>query len=79
MSSPDPAVLSNVRFGDVCDVVLLQNPSRIAVMTRPNGEVLGGIANRWEELMGCLSQGVQFVAEVRSVVSPVRVLVRPAF
>lgn len=79
VSSPDPAVLATLTVGDVCNVDLLQNPPRIAITARPNGEVLGGIGNRWEELMGCLSQGVQFVAEVRSVASPVRVFVRPAF
>lgn len=79
VSSPDPAVLSSANVGEVCDIVLLQNPPRIGVMTRPNGEILGGIGNRWEDLMACLGQGVQFVAEIRSVDSPVRVLVRPAF
>lgn len=79
VGSPDPAVLINLDVGDVCDVVLMQNPSHIVVMAPVTGEVLGAIVNRWEELLGCLEKGVQFVAEIRSTQSPVMILVRPAF
>ena len=79
VGSPDPGTLSEVAPGDVCDVVLAQNPTRIVLLTRPAGHLLGAIVNRWEELLGCLEQGVQFDAVVRSTESPVKVLVRPAF
>lgn len=79
VGSPDPAVLADLVVGDVCDIVLVQNPTHIIVMTPVAGQVLGAIVNRWEELLGCLEKGVRFVAEVQSVRSPVTVLVRPAF
>ena len=79
VGSPNAAVLAELTVGDVCDVVLMQNPTHIAVMTPVSGHVLGALVNRWEELLECLEKGVQFVAEVRSVQSPVTVLVRPAF
>jgi hypothetical protein len=79
VGSPDPAVLAQSAVGDVCDIVLMRNPTRIIVMTPVAGEVLGALVNRWEELLGCLEKGVQFVAEIKSVQSPVTVLVRPAF
>lgn len=79
VGSPDPAVLAQLAVGDVCDIVLMHNPTHIIVMTPVAGQVLGAIVNRWEELLGCLEKGVQFVAEIESVQSPVTVLVRPAF
>jgi hypothetical protein len=79
VGSPDPAVLAELTLGSVCDVVLMQNPTQIVVMAPVTGHVLGAIVNRWEELLGCLEKGVRFVAEIRSVHSPVTILVRPAF
>lgn len=77
LGSPDPAVVASIRMGDICDVVLVPHPtSRIVVMTRPSGVVLGAITSNWEDLLGCLGKGVQFVAEILSTGSPVRVLVR---
>lgn len=76
LGSPDPAVVATVNMGDVCDVVLVKHPmSRILVTTRPNGEILGAVTSNWEDLVGCLDKGVEFVAEVLSAGSPVRVLV----
>lgn len=77
LGSPDPAVVATVNTGEVCDVVLVKHPTpRIVVMTRPNGDVLGAITNNWEDLVGCLDKGVQFIAEIVSTGSPVRVFVR---
>jgi hypothetical protein len=77
VGSPDPAVLAGIDVGDICDVVLLGDPTRIAALTRPHGDVLGAIVTRWEDLVGCMARGFQFEAVVLSVSSPVRVLVRP--
>ena len=77
VSSPDPSVLAMLDVGNVCDLILLSSPPRIAVLTRPGGAVLGAIANRWEDLVGCLGQGIPFEAEILSVTSPVQVLIRP--
>lgn len=74
LGSPDPAVVATVQKGQVCDVVLATHPtSRILVTTGPNGDILGAITNNWEDLVGCLDKGVQFVAEILSTGSPVRV------
>lgn len=78
VGSPDPTVLAAVKVGDLCDIALLYGPTRIAVLTRPGGDVLGAIVTRWEDLVGCMSQGFQFEAVIQSVASPVRILVRPA-
>ena len=78
VGSPHPTVLAEIVAGDVCDVVLLSDPTRIAVLTQPHGDVLGAIVSRWEDLVGCIAQGFQFEAVVLTVSSPVRVLVRPA-
>lgn len=77
LGSPDPAVVATVNMGELCDVFLLQNPTRILVMTRPNGAVLGAITDRWEDLVRCIGKGTQFVAEVFSTTSPVKVMIRP--
>lgn len=78
VSSPDPTVVATSSVGDVCDIVLLTDPTRIALLTRPGGDVLGAIANRWEELVGCIGRGFVFEAVLVTVSSPVRVLVQPA-
>jgi hypothetical protein len=79
VGSPHPAVLTDIAVGDICEIALLQQPTRIVVMAPVTGQILGAIVNRWADLLGCLEKGVQFVAEVQSVDSPVTVLVRPAF
>lgn len=76
VASPIPSVLATLSVGDLCDLTLLSGPTRIAVVTRTGGDVLGAIANRWEDLVGCIGQGVEFEAEMLTVTSPVRVLVR---
>lgn len=78
VASPDPSVLEGLSIGDVCDLVLQSDPRRIAVVTRSRHELLGGIANRWEELLGCIDQGFSFEAELLSKASPVRVRIRPS-
>lgn len=77
VASPNPSVLATLSVGDLCDLMLLSGPTRIAVLTRPGGSVLGAIANRWEDLVGCIGQGVAFEAEMLTVTSPVRVRVQP--
>lgn len=77
VASPVAAILATLAVGDVCDLVLLSDPTRIALLTRPGGAVLGAIADRWEELVNCLSAGVAFEAELLSASSPVRAHVRP--
>lgn len=78
VASPDASVLGRLSVGDVCDLVILSDPRRIAVVTRPHQEVLGAIVNCWEELLGCIDQDFSFEAEIRSNTSPARVLVRPS-
>lgn len=75
VASPNAAVLTTLSVGDVCDLALLSGPTQIAVMN--GGSVLGVIANRWEDLVGCIDQGVSFEAEMLTVTSPVQVRVRP--
>ena len=77
VASPDALVLGSMNVGEVCDLELLSNPTRIAVLTRPGGDLLGAIANRWEDLVSCIGQGVAFEAELLSGTSPVRVRVTP--
>lgn len=78
IASPDPDVVQTVAIGDMCDVVLWNDPTRIVVLTRPNGDVLGAITERWPALVACIGQGVTFEAEVLQVTPYVRVEVRPA-
>lgn len=77
VASPNAAVLASLSVNDVCDLELLSSPTRIAVVTRTGGDTLGAIANRWEELVGCIGQGVAFEAELLTVTTPVQVNVRP--
>jgi len=76
VASPVASILATLSVRDICDLTLLSGPTRIAVVTS-SGAVLGAIANRWEDLVGCIGQGVAFEAEMLTVTSPVRVRVRP--
>lgn len=78
IASPNPAVVATLAVGDICDVALLSTPTRIAVLTRPAGEVLGAITEQWHALVSCIGQGATFEAEVLQVMPYVRVQVRPA-
>lgn len=79
LSSPVETVLGMLRVGYVCDVIMLANPRRIAVVTRPGGQVVGAITSRWEDLIFCIDDGFSFEAELLSTNSPPLVRVRPAW
>lgn len=78
VASPDPAVVATLAVGDICDVSLLSTPTRIALLTRPSGEVLGAIIDQWHALVSCIGQGVIFEAELLQLTPYIRVQVRPA-
>lgn len=78
LGSPDPAVVGTLTNGDICNLSLLTNPLRIAAVTKKAGDYVGAITTRWEDLLGCIDQGVTFEAVILDTSSPVRVRVRPA-
>lgn len=79
LNGVDPSVLDDASVGDICDVVLRGVPPTqvLQVLTRPNGEMLGAIVDRWSELIHCIGRGTEFVAEVITTSAPVTVDVRP--
>lgn len=77
IASPVAPVETSLTVGDVCDVALWSDPTRIVVLTRPGRELLGAIIDHWQELVACIGRGVAFEAEILQVASYVRVEVRP--
>lgn len=78
LTSVDPVVLAATSVGDICEVVLDGSPPGQTIrVLAVDDEVLGAIVDHWAELSRCISAGVAYVAEVRTVTSPVRVTVRP--
>lgn len=78
IASPVAHVEASLTLADVCDVALWRNPTRVVVLTRPDGDLLGAITDRWQELVACIGRGVAFEAEILEVSPYVRVEVRPA-
>lgn len=80
LTSVDPAVLSTVGAGDLCDVQLVgTTPPAVTIqaLTRTEALPLGAIVERWAELRDCLEAGAEFEAEIGTVNAPVKVTVRP--
>lgn len=78
LASVNLDLLTDFSVGSICDVTLLQNPTRIAVTDPRSGEALGAITSYWNNLLSCIEQGTRFEAELLSVISPVKVRIRAA-
>jgi hypothetical protein len=77
VGSPDPALVPQMRAGDVLMVALQDNPPAVLV-TDGAGNVVGGITQFAAQLRSCIQQGYAYEAEVQSVRGgAVEVQVRP--
>lgn len=78
LNGVDPAVLSTVAVGSVCEVSLSGvPPTQVLAVLTPAGDRLGSIVDRWAELIACIERGVEFTAKIEQRTGPVRVYVAP--
>ena len=80
LQSPQPDAVAGLKEGDVLDVVLAPGSGTtppVVEVRLPDGTTVGALIEHLTELLRCLGQGVQYVAEVRSISGgAVRVQVR---
>lgn len=77
LAGVDPDVLAATATGDVGEVVLRGVPPTQALEVVVDGESLGSIVDRWDELIACINRGVEFSATMVEATEPVRVRVAP--
>jgi hypothetical protein len=73
VSSPNPSVVDLLQVGTKCTIVLQGTPPQLQVLLADTGETLGAITDRWQDLVSCINEGNEYVAEVTEIQPVVRV------
>jgi hypothetical protein len=79
LASPDAAVVQGLTAGDVLALEIRPAGGRNAIVALADGVVAGAITERTADLLRCMQEGFQYVAEVTQIDGGwVDLAVRPA-
>lgn len=67
LSSPKPAVVTQLNVGDVLDIAVQTSGGIETVAVLFNGQVAGGLVQNSDRIKACISQGFDYQADIRGI------------